>query len=168
LGLSDQRLYWLLLLDLSHLSDRGHPLGPRLLLDLSGRLLDLSDQPHLEDQWHQLCLYLLHPLDLLRPLDLSDHLKDQSDQRLCWQDLSDLLGLLLPDLLHLSGLSNREPIYLVDLSDLSDRRLYLLHPVDQWVQLCLCPGHLEDLTDQLAQLNRELKHLADQWVQSDQ
>jgi hypothetical protein len=156
------------LLDLSHLSDRSHPLGPRLLSDLSGRLLDLSDQPHLEDQWHLLCLYLLHPLDLLRPLDLSDHLKDQSDQRLCWQDLSDLSDLRLPDLLHLSGLSNREPIYLVDLSDLSDHRLCLLHLEDRLVQLCLYLRDLEYLSDLSDQLNRELKHLAGQWVQSDQ
>jgi len=59
-------------------------------------------------------------------------------------------------------------IYLVDLSDLSDRRLCLLHLEDQWVQLCLYPGYLEDLTGQLDQLNRELKYLVGQWDQSDQ
>ena len=99
-------------------------MGPRLLSDQSDRLLDLSDQPHLEDQWHLLCLYLRDLSDLRHLSDLSDHLRDQSDQRLCWQDLSDLSGLLLPGPLHPWVLSNRGPIYLVDLSDLSDRRLY--------------------------------------------
>jgi len=80
-------------LDLSDLSDRAHPLGLSFLSDLSDRLLGLSDLYYLEGQWHQLCLYLLPPLDLLRQLDLPDHLRDQSDQRLCWQDLSDLSDL---------------------------------------------------------------------------
>ena len=78
LDLSDQRL------KMQHLSDplgRLYPLDPRLLSDLSGRSLDLSDQPHLEDQWHLVHRPLLGLSDLRSLLDLSVHSPDLSDLR---------------------------------------------------------------------------------------
>ncbi len=78
MDLSDQRL------KMQHLSD---PLGRLYLLglwplsDLSGHSLDLSDQPHLEDQWHLVHQPLLGLSDLRSPLDLSDHSPDLSDLR---------------------------------------------------------------------------------------
>ena len=63
------------------LLDHLHPSHLRPLSDLSDRLLDLSDQPHLEDQWHLVHRPLSDLSDLRSPLDLSDHSPDLSDLR---------------------------------------------------------------------------------------